>query len=112
MTASVLATGKPAENCNNKPGPCHSPRHNGNSLDIRYMNKDGKDVRSVNDADPVRTKKLIAIFADNGLTEAFTGNQSKFGLPSVGTGTETIHKNHLHVGMPLPPKPSINRRKL
>ena len=68
-------------------------------------------MRSVNEADVGRTKELAAAFASNGLTEAFTGKQSKFGFPSVSAGTESLHKNYLHVGIPLP-KPNINRRKL
>jgi RHS repeat-associated protein len=113
MTASVESTGKPATGCKGPGIPCHSPRHNGNSLDLRYMNGKGRAVHngkySVNDADVGRTKELVEAFATYGMTEKFTGNQSKFGFPTTTTGTEGIHKDHLHVGVPLL---NINRVKL
>jgi len=97
--------------------PCHGG-HQGNDIDIRYMGKKGKALvgtSAYKNADVERTKFLIRYFNLVGFPESYTGNTSKFGSSPADSGTESVHRNHIHVGivdLKAPAKKDNNRKKL
>lgn len=106
-----MADGKPCTYSNGV--ACHKS-HQGSDIDIRYMDKNGKDLKGKGaylQADVERTKHLMELFSRGGFTKSFTGNTSKFGSSPAGPKTEAVHYDHLHVG-PNQSKPNINRKKL
>ncbi len=102
FTAGSASNGKPGI-CGSE--PCHRSHQQGSCVDIRYMDGNGKDIKSdaaYQSADINRTVWLIRAFAKDGLTKAFTGDNTRFGLPDTTPKTrsqnERVHRHHLHCG--------------
>ncbi len=107
FTAGAASSGKPG-NCGGK--PCHSG-HQGNDIDLRYMDSNGKPIQgdsAYQSADVGRTNFLIDVFKDNGRPVFYTGDDSRFGRPDDSPkyrdATEKVHRHHLHVGVSKPKK--------
>jgi hypothetical protein len=82
--------------------PIHGTHRNGENIDIRYIDANGQSIRGPNAyalADPLRMSSLWGAFRSQtpGLGDVYTGNQARFGLPTISKKLENQHKNHFHL---------------
>lgn len=103
FTAGSASNGKPGI-CGGQ--PCHKSHQGGRDIDLRYMDGNGKALQGDNaykDADINRTNWLIKAFSENGFSNNYTGDNSRFGQPDKSPkyrdANEKVHRHHLHVGI-------------
>jgi RHS repeat-associated protein len=73
--------------------PPHSTHDLGRSVDMRYMDPNGKTTNNVLNADDNRAKDMVGTFKANGFNQNYSDNNQ-----SYGTGWAPGHANHIHFG--------------
>jgi hypothetical protein len=75
------------------PIPPHQTHDHGRSVDMRYMDNNGRTVNNVLNADDSRMADLISIFKQAGFNQNYSDNNVSYGVQWAPG-----HANHIHFG--------------
>jgi hypothetical protein len=71
----------------------HQTHDLGRSVDMRYLDNDGKTTNKILNVDDDRMNAMIGIFKTNGFNQNYSDNNTAY-----GTGWAPGHANHIHFG--------------